>query len=192
MQWVNRGVQVLLAASLMAFLLLPTIQDNLLATWAGILLITGCALYLSLLYRDVLTTWHSFSVLTMLIFLALAWFRWQWSTWLPFTPYSQRINLAIGLLTWTLLIALFVSSILLLVRKDASIVFMALSWVLLPMILIAVGNQYPDLTTFYQAPLSEQAFWGVPLLWAFSMLCLGPLAFLGHFLVLLTKELKNA
>jgi hypothetical protein len=192
MLWINRAILALLVTSLIAFSLLPAVQNSPVVAWACILLITGCALYLALVYHRPLSTWHGFGILAVLTFLALTWLRWQRPLWPPLAPHIQTVNLIVGLLTWVLLIALFASTILLLVHKDASILFMALAWVLLPTILIAVGNQYPHLNAFNQAPLGEQAFWGIPLLWTLTVLCLGPLAFLAHLLALLAKELGGS
>jgi hypothetical protein len=102
----------------------------------------------------------------------------------------QSLNAVVSLLAWALLIAVFISSVLLLIRKDVSVAFMGLAWVLIPLVLLAVGTRYGRLDQFSAAPPGEQVFWGVPLLWALGMLCLGPLAFMGHFMILLAKELK--
>lgn len=191
MRWITRAVLIFLAALLFFFWLLPATQRSTAAMWIGCALTTGCALYLSLAYRRLLSTWRGFGALTVGLFLSLAWLRWQWSLWWsPLSPL-QNVNVVVGLLAWALLIAVSISSVLLLIQKDASVAFMGMAWVLVPLVLLAVGLQYQRLEHFTQAPLGDQAFWGVPLIWALAMLCLGPLAFLAHYVILLVKELNS-
>jgi hypothetical protein len=188
MRWITRAALVFLAALLFLFWLLPAIQRSAAAMWIGCALTTGCALYLSLAYRRLLSTWRGFGALVVGLFLSLAWLRWQWPLW--WSPL-QNVNLVVSLLGWALLIAVSISSVLLLIRKDASVAFMGLAWVLIPLVLLAVGLQYGRMEHFTQAPLGDRAFWGVPLMWALAMLCLGPLAFLAHYVVLLVEELNS-
>lgn len=190
MHWITRVVQILFITLLVVFWLLPTAQRTATLTWIGLLLITGGGVYLSLVYRHLLSTWRGFGALIACSFLSLVWLRWQWPLWQSSTPFLRNANVVVGLLAWALLIAVFISSALLLIRKDASVTFMGLAWILIPLILLAVGTRYDYLGQFSAAPLGEQVFWGVPLLWALGMLCLGPLAFVGHFLILIIKELK--
>lgn len=158
--------------------------------WTGILLVSGSAVYLSLTYRQLLSTWRGFGTLVSLAFLTLVWLRWQWPLWSSPVSLLQNVNIAVSLLAWALLIGVFISSILLLIQEEASVVFMGLAWVLIPLVLLTVGVRYGQFEHFMAAPLGEQAFWAVPLLWALGVLCLGPLAFLGHFMILVVKELK--
>ncbi|HID62876.1 MAG TPA: hypothetical protein EYP49_09095 [Anaerolineae bacterium] len=88
-------------------------------------------------------------------------------------------------------IAVSISSVLLLIRKDASVAFMGMAWVLVPLVLLAIGLQYGSMEHFAQAALGDWVFWGVSLMWALIMLCLGPLAFLAHYVILLVKELNS-
>jgi hypothetical protein len=190
MRWITRTVLVLLAGLLLVFWLLPVSQRTAGVTWSGILLITGCTLYLSFAYHRLLSTWRGFSALTAGSFLTLAWLRWQWSLWTSPVPGVQNANIVVSLLAWILLIAVFISSVLLLIRRDASVAFMGLAWALIPLVLLGVGLQYGRLDRFTAAPLGDQLFWGMPLLWGLGMLCLGPLVFLGHYAILLARELN--
>lgn len=190
MRWITRSVLVVFVTLLMVFWLLPAVKRTIVVTWMGVLVATGSAAYLSLAYRQFLSTWRGFGFVTALSFLALVWLRWRWSLWSSPVSLSQNANAVVSLLAWELFIAVFISSVLLLIQKDASVAFMGLAWALIPLVLLAVGTRYGRLDRFSAAPLGEQAFWGVPLLWALGMLCLGPLAFLGHFVILLAKELK--
>jgi hypothetical protein len=188
MRWITRAVLIFLAILLLLFWLLPATQRSA-ALWTGCALTTGCALYLSLAYRRLLSTWRGFGALAVGLFLSLAWLRWQWPLW--WSPL-QNVNLVVSLLAWALLIAVFISSVLLLIRKDASVAFMGLAWVLIPLVLLAVGVQYGRMEHFMtQAPPGDLVFWTVPLMWALAMLCLGPPAFLAHYVVLLFKELNS-
>jgi hypothetical protein len=189
MRWITRAVSIFLAILLLLFWLLPATRRSVAALGVGCALITGCALYLSLAYHRPLSTWRGFGALAVGLFLSLAWLRWQWSLW---WSLLQNVNLVVSLLAWALLIATSISSVLLLIQKDASVAFMGLAWVLIPLVLLAVGLRYGRMEHFMtQAPLGDLVFWGMPLLWALAMLCLGPLAFLAHYVALLVKELKD-
>jgi hypothetical protein len=193
MRWITRAVSILFMMLLFFLWLSPATQRSAAALWTGCALTTGCALYLSLAYRRLLSTWRGFGALAVGLFLSLAWLRWQWPLWGSPLSLLQNVNLVVGLLAWALLIAVFVSSVLLLIQKDASVAFMGLAWVLVPLVLLAVSMQYGRMEHFLaQAPLGDQSFWAVPLMWALTMLCLGPPAFLAHYVVLLVKELKDA
>lgn len=191
MRWIDRSVLAFFVMLLIAFWFLPAAQRGAVVTWTGVLITTGCALYLSLAYRRLLGTWRGFASLAISSMAALAWLRWQWPLWWSHIALLQNANLVASLLAWVLLIALFASSVTLLVYEDASVAFMGLAWVLIPLVLLAVGVQYGSMERFTDAPLGEQLFWGIPLLWALAMVCLGPLAFLGHYVILLIRELGS-
>ena len=191
MRWITRAVLILFVMLLFFLWLSPATQRSAAALWIGCALTTGCALYLSLAYRRLLNTWKGFGALAVGLFLSLAWLRWQWPLWGSPLSLLQNVNLVVGLLAWALLIAVFVSSVLLLIQKDASVAFMGLAWVLVPLVLLAIGMQYGRMEHFTQAPLGDQSFWAVPMMWALAMLCLGPPAFLVHYAVLLVKELSS-
>jgi hypothetical protein len=102
----------------------------------------------------------------------------------------QSVDVIAGLLAWALFIAVFIISVMMLVRRDASVAFMGIAWVLVPSILLAVGVRYGNMERLSSAPLAEQALWGVPIMWALVMLCLGLPAFFIHGCILLIKELN--
>ena len=190
-RWITRAILVVFVTLLIIFWLLPAAQRTTAVTWGGASLITVCAFYLSFAYHRPLATWRGFGALAAVCFATLAWLRWRPLTPLPWSsfPLLQNANTVVGLLAWASLIAVFISSVLLLIRKDASVALMGLAWVLVPLILLAVGAHYGRMEHLRQAPLGEQTFWGVPLVWAITMLCLGPPAFLIHYAILLIKEL---
>jgi hypothetical protein len=189
MRWITRAVSILFVMLLFFLWLSPATQRSATTLWIGCALTTGCALYLSLAYHRLLSTWRGFGALTVGLFLSLAWLRWQWPLW---SSPLQNVNLVVSLLAWALLIAVSISSVLLLIWKDASVAFMGLAWLLIPLVLLAVGVQYGRMEHFMtQAPPGDRIFWAVPLMWALAMLCLGPLAFLAHYVVLLVKELSS-
>jgi hypothetical protein len=191
MRWITRAVSILFVMLLFFLWLSPATQGSATALWIGCALITGCALYLSLAYRRLLSTWRGFGALTVGLFLSLAWLRWQWPLWSSPLSHLQNVNLVVSLLAWALLIAVFISSVLLLIWEDASVAFMGLAWGLVFLVLLAVSLQYGCMGHFMtQSPPADRIFWAVPLMWALSMLCLGPLAFLAHYVVLLVKELS--
>jgi hypothetical protein len=191
MYWANRITLIVFTVLLALFWLSPKIHNSTVLTWAGILLVTGCALYLSFAYCRFLSMWRGLGAPAALLLLTLTWLHWQWPLWGSPIPLLQRVNIVVSLLAWALFIAVFISSTLLLIRKDASVIFMGLAWVLIPLVLLAVGMRYERFDQFTAASLGERIFWGPLLLWALGMLCLGPLAFAGHFLILLIKELSH-
>ena len=186
MRWITRAVSIILAVSLLIFWLLPASRRSAAMLWVECLLITSCALYLSFAYHRFLGDWRGFGVVSVGLFLSLAWLRWP-SAIFP----GRNVNLVIGLLAWALFVAVSISSILLLIRKDASLIFMGAAWLLIPLILLLVGRQYGQMERLVQAPLAEQTLWGVPLTWALAMLCLGPPGFFAHCVILLVKELSS-
>jgi hypothetical protein len=94
------------------------------------------------------------------------------------------------MLAWALFISLYISSLLLVIYEDASVAFLAASWLINLLLLLAVGAQYGRLGILTAASLGEQLFWGVPLVWVTTIWCLALPAFFVHFALLLIKELR--
>lgn len=190
MRWITRITWFITVGVLLIFGLLPASQRATWVTWVGIALTTSCVLYLSFAYRRLLGTWRGFGIMAAMLFITLGWLRWQWSLWGSAIPLLQNLNVVISLLAWGLCVGLYGSSLFLLVYEDASVVFMAAAWVLYLLLVLTIGRQYGRLGNLTAVPLGEQLLWGVPLLWTMGIGCLAPLAFLGHFVILLIKELR--
>jgi hypothetical protein len=190
MRWITLVVLLLFVSLLLIFWALPTTQRLDWVIWTGATLFTVCVVYLSLAYRRFLATRRGFGAVTALLCLALVWLRWEWQLWGANASLLQNANLVVSLLTWGLVIGLGISSLLLLILKDASVIFLAASWLIYLLLITAVGIQYREMENLTTAPLGEQLFWGVPLMWATGVMCLAPPAFLVHLMILLIKELK--
>ena len=190
MRWIARGVAMLFGTLLILFGLLPAVQPSFDVTLIGILIITVCAMYLSMADQRFFSTWRGFGAAALGCLGMLLWLNWQWDLWRSPFWLPQSLNAVASLLAWMLLVAVFMSSVLLLIKRDASVVFIGAAWALVPVILLIVGAHYGQFERFSSAPLAEQTLLGVPLLWAMAMLCLAPIAFLAHGVRLLVKEIN--
>lgn len=187
-RWANRTGWLVLIGLVVLFGFLPgTVHP--LTVWAIILGATSCTLYLAFSYRRALATWPGFIAVGAGCLAALAWLRSQPAMWRSPAAVADAINMSTGLLAWVLLLAVFVSSALLLIRRDTSVAFTAAAFVLVMFILLVTATQYPRVEAFSAAPVAQQSLLGVPLAWGTLMLCLGPLAFVAHTLRLLIREL---
>jgi hypothetical protein len=154
--------------------------------WISALLGLGCAIYLALAGRRWLGTWRGWLGVSDALLIAVVWLR---SQWLSTNALTQHLNVSIAWLAWASFIAVFMSSALLLMRGDASVIFIGLACLIAPMALIALGEGYLTSDQTSMASLRDQVFWGVPLIWA---ICIGGLsfpAFLLHGLIALSQEL---
>lgn len=190
MRWVTSAVLLLFVSLLLVIWVLPTTQRPDWVIWTGATLFTVCVVYLSLAYRRFLATRRGFGAVTALLCLALVWLRWEWQLWSVDVPLLQNVNLVVSLLAWGLVISQGISSLLLLILKDASVIFLAFSWLIYLLLITAMGIQYGEMENLTAAPLGEQLFWGVPLLWATGIVCLAPPAFLVHLMILIIQEFK--
>jgi hypothetical protein len=182
MHWLTRTILSIIIALLLICLLLPIDRMPGWGVWLGVLLMAVCSLYLVLTYRHIVGTWRSFGVLVIALYLTLAWLHWQWSLWESPVFLLQNLNTAISLLAWALCVAVGVSSLLLLIYRDASVVFLAA--------ILGVSLQYGQMEQFSATPVGQQLPWGVLITWMMGMLCLAPPAFLIHFGMAIYKEIK--
>ncbi len=190
MSRLTKIILILFATLLSLFWLLPLDKMPTWITWLGILLVTGSTLYLSLVYRRILANWRSFGILVVALYLALAWLYWQWSLWESPLFFLQSLNMAICILAWALCIGVGVSSLLLLIHRDASVIFLATTWIICPLLLLGAGTQYEQLERLSATTLGEQLPWGIPFMWMAGIWCLAPFAFLIHLGIVVYRELK--
>lgn len=159
--------------------------------WAAVLIIGGAATYLAVVYRHPLATWRGFGAVTGGCLLALGWLALQARLWPTAGDGLHRLNVAVGFLAFGLLIGVLVSSVVLLIYRDASVAFLGGVWLLFPILLLTMMGRFGSMEALSQARLGETLIFGVPVLWMLLMLCLAPLAFAAHFLLLLKRELTG-
>jgi len=190
MRWITRTILVILTVTFFVSWLLPTNQMPGWGVWVGILLVTGCSFYLSLVYRHFVGTWRGFVVLTMALYAALTWLRWQWWLWESPLFLVQNLNVIVCLLAWVLCIGLGISSLLLLIYHDAGVIFLSISWLICPLFMLIARVQYGQLDQFLAAPLGQQLPWGVLMMWMEVIWCCAPPLLLFQLGMALYKELK--
>jgi len=175
--------------AVLTFSTVPAFRAHPLLFWGGLLAITAFAICLSLLFHRSLATWPGLLAAAGLTLLALVYLS-QRQVVDP-SPIRQACRVGVGLLAWSFWIATAVAGIVLLVRKDASVPFLAIAWICFPLLLIGLGWRYGQLNRFQETPVEEQLVWMTPLLWIIGAFCLGPIAFLAHLFILLKQELME-
>ncbi len=173
--------------AVLAFSAVPALRTRPLLFWGGLLLITTLSICLSLFAHRPLATWPGLLAAAGCTLLALVYLA-QPQIADP-SPIRQACRVVISLLAWSSWIATAIAGVVLLIRKDASVPFLAIAWTCFPLLLIGLSWRYGQIDRFLGAPLEEQLVWMTPLLWMVGAFCLGPIAFLSHLLILLKKEL---
>ncbi len=169
------------------FACLPTDQQTNALTWLVIALVSLSTIYVSLAWQRRLSRWRGWLGVVIGLFISLEWLRLQW---FATEPIVQHINIAIAMWAWALLIAVFISSILMLIYRGASVIFMGLAWLIVPIILLAMGALYGTSIRMDNAPLNGKLVLGVPLWWA---ICIGSVSlpiFLLQLLLVIRKEIN--
>jgi hypothetical protein len=159
--------------------------------WLWVLVVGGAATYLSMAHHRLMTTWRGFDRVILSLALCLLWLNSQWSLWNSSVSWLRNLNAVVGFLIWGLLIAGTVSTILMLVRRDTSVVFLAAVWVILPIWLLWVGREYNTIAELYNAPFSEQLMFTAPIIWSTLVICCAPPLFLAHLVWLGVRELRR-
>ena len=190
MRWLTRINSFLFVSLFLLFWWLPLDQMPVWVMWSGIILTSVCALYLSLACRRKLATWRGFGVLVVALLLTLTWLNWQWALWQSQSLLLRNFNAAISLLAWAVGIGVGISSVLLLIYQDASVIFLAVSWFMCPILLLGVGTQYEQLAQLSATPLGQQLPWGVPFMWMVGVWCLAPPVFFVHLGIVVYREFK--
>lgn len=176
---INVGVSLL-------FAFLPAEQQTDALAWLIIAVIGLSAIYVSLAWRRYLSRWRGWIGVVIGLFISLNWLSVRW---FAVSPIVQQINIVVALWAWALLIAVFISSGLMLIYRGASVVFMGLAWLGLPIILLTMGATYGTAALMDNAPLNGKLILGVPTLW---VICVGGLSlpvFLLQLLLLVRKEI---
>lgn len=184
--WIVWGVVGFILLVMVGYGLTPGLME-----WGALFVVTGAAIYLTMVYHHWLAAWRGFGTVTAGCMLALGWLALQARLWPTASAGLHRLNIAVGFLAFGLLIGVLVSSVLLLIYRDASVPFLGAVWLLLPILLLAMMLGFGSMEGMAQARLSETLVLGVPVVWMLLMLCLAPLAFAAHFLLLLRHELTG-
>lgn len=168
------------------FALLPADQQTDDLTWLIIASISFSTIYLSLAWRRHLSRWRGWLSVVGGLFIGLEWLRVQW---FATTPVVEKITIVVALWSWALCIAVFISSVLMLIYRGASVVFMGLAWLGLPITLLTMGLIYKTSALMDSAPLNDKLLAGVSIWW---IICIGGLSlpvFLIQMFLLARKEI---
>ena len=182
---VPRLVFLTIIGGAILFALLPANQQTDVLSWLVIAFVSISTIYLAIAWRQHLGRWHGWFAVVIGLFISLNWLRVQW---FAASPIVQQINIVVALWAWALFIAVFISSGLMLIYRGASVVFMGLAWLGLPIILLAMGATYGTTAVMDNAPLNGKLLLGVPILW---VICVGGISlpiFLLQLLLLVRKE----
>lgn len=192
MRWITFGVRVIVGAITFLFWALPAeMHDN-----GAVMLILGVdvlgVVYLALDARVWLKTWRGLGLLVVAHIAAQAWLQWQWSAWDAPTTLTHHLNVVAALIALATFVAMFVSIVLLLIYRDASVKALSVAVVSFPPMWIGLARYYGTAERFYQAELREQLSVLVPLCLIPFLIFGGALAFLVHLARLIVIELWAA
>lgn len=158
-------------------------------TWLDLLvaLLSGLAVWIWVaIHSRIFGTWRALALLLLAHVLLQGWLQWQWSLWT--TPY-RALNVVSALLTLDTFAALLAVSALLLIRRDASVIALALVWLGCPLGLLVCMARYSTAAQMENLPLRDSSI----LLTAMCLLGFlaigGSIAFVVHFFRLLYLEL---
>lgn len=178
---------LIFAGTLIYFVMRPTLE----VTWTDVMVaflsaLAACVWIGARAAR--VSNWRTLGVLLIVHLLAQVWLQWQWQLW--DTQFHNVNALALLLVFDSLATILFVSA-LLLIRRDASIVALAVVWFGCPLGLLLSMSRYATAAQVEGMPLRD---WSI----ALAVICLlgflavaGLLAFSAHFLRLLYLELAG-
>lgn len=180
---------VVLVIVVLFFWLTPPSERDFLLTLIGLGVTALCTLSLSVVFHRPLRTWRGFGVLLALHIAAQAWLQWQWDLWGSPITLIRNLNVIAGLIVFATLIAMFVSLVLLLIFRDASVIALTVAWLGYPVLLIGTALRYRTLDALNAAPLREQIVWLTPTCLLPFLAVAGGIAFLAHFIWLVVKEI---
>jgi hypothetical protein len=183
----TKVVLFIFCSTIIAYGLFPTDQLSDSSSWIVIVLQAVTTVYLSISYRQKLQTWRAWIMVVGILAVALIWLRTYGTS---SSALIQHLNVSLAVLAWSGFIALFSASALLLRRSEGSVIFLAVSFSLIPIVLIAISIIYGTQAQLSNAPLGDQVLWSVPLIWS---MCIGSISlpvFLLHLLNLLLKEIR--
>ncbi len=174
--WFGTGLYfVLFTTSELTWLDLLVAFLSILAVWIWIAI-----------YPRIFGTWRALGLILLAHVLLQGWLQWQWSLWETSYRVVNAISALLALDTFATLLAV---SALLLIRRDASVIALAIVWLGCPLGLLASMAGYSTSAQLETLPLRDSSI----LLTAMCLLGFlaigGGIAFMVHFFRLLYLEL---
>lgn len=149
---------------------------SVLAIWIGIAI-----------HPRIFATWRALGLILLAHVLLQGWLQSQWSLWA--TPY-RAVNGVSALLALDTFAALLAVSALLLIRRDASVIALAVVWLGCPLGLLASMARFTIAAQMENLPLRDSSIL-LTAMCLFGFLFIGgSIAFVVHFLRLLYLELS--
>lgn len=134
------------------------------------------------------STWRAFGLVLLAHSLTQAWLQWQWQLW---DTSLQNVNALVALLAWDSFCALLCVSALLLIRRDASVIALAVVWLGCPLGLLVSMARYDNIAQFDALPFRESSVLLSAICFLGFLAVGGILAFGAHFLRLIYLELAG-
>lgn len=189
--YINRILLSLLVAVMLYFWLTPVAERNDVLAWGGLILFVIGTVGLSIRFSRVLRRWRGFAVLAASHIAAQAWLQWQWGLWDSPIVLIRNLNVLATLVVFGTLIAMLISLALILIYQDASAIALAVVWLGCPLFFILTMSRYGTFERFSSAEFRQNIVWLTPVCLLWFLAVAGAIAFVGHFAVLLIKEITG-
>lgn len=160
-------------------------------TWLDLLaaLLSVIATWIAIaIHPRIFGTWRALGLILVSHLLLQVWLQWQWSLWA--TPY-RAVNAVSALLALDTFAALLAMSALLLIRRDASVIALAIVWLGCPLGLLASMARYTTAAQMENLGLRDSSILLTAMCLLGFLAVAGIVAFGGHFLRLLYLELAG-
>ena len=189
--YIQRIIVLVLATILLYFWLTPVNERNDFLTWGSLFLFVICVSVLSMRFSMFLRRWRGLGALLALHIAAQAWLQVERGLWASPIVLIRNLNVLATLGVFGTLIAILISLTLLLVYQDASAIALASVWRGCPLFFILAMAHYGTLEQFSASGFRENILWLTPLCLLWFLAVAGAIAFLGHFVLLLIKEISG-
>ncbi len=188
---IHRIILLVLAAILFYFWLTPVTERNDFLTWGSLFLFVICVSAISIRFSMFLRRWRGLSALLALHIAAQAWLQVEWGLWDSPIVLIRNLNVLATLVVFGTLVAILISLTLLLIYQDASAIALASVWLGCPLFFILAMSRYGTLEHFSDTGFRENIIWLTPLCLLWFLAVAGVIAFFGHFVLLLIKEISG-
>lgn len=138
------------------------------------------------IHPRILGTWRALAFFLLAHLLFQGWLQWQWGLWT--TPY-RTVNTVGALLSLDTFAAILAVSALLLIRRDASVVALAIVWLGCPLGLLVSMTRYSTVARMETLPLRDSSILSTAMCLLVFLAIGGIIAFVGHLARLLYLEL---
>lgn len=135
-----------------------------------------------------LTNWRILALLIATQLLAQGWLQWQWNLW---EMEIRNLNALVALGAVNSFAAILMVSTLLLIRRDASVIALAVVWVGCPLGLLLTMLRYNSAAQLETLPIRESSFLLTGMCLLGFLAVGGMIAFGSHFLRLVYLELVD-